>query len=219
MAPTIEVSDDFCDKQNKSPHDLKRDFIYVPSTGLYVAKERTLSGESWFDVHKQLQSEGSRMPTIPEFTEFLKYLRDNPSDENTRIYKDITEVRDPWRAEWLDADFKVKDIKLHINYNNIIDPNGNLVPENSDLLDEDTLIENGVYRISLESWLDNPTSQGLPRKDIDKGELYYWTPDIYQYSSVAGFFTVSVKGVGLNCYWTPSSNGKVDVGVRAVKRE
>src|SRR3989344_2134219 len=37
------------------------DYIYVPSIKLYVAKQRTLHGETWPDTHEKLQSQGSRM--------------------------------------------------------------------------------------------------------------------------------------------------------------
>src|SRR3989338_1255645 len=57
-------------------------FIYVPSINLYVAKERTHLGENWFDAHKELQRQNLRMLNLPEFTEFLKYLKGNPTLEN-----------------------------------------------------------------------------------------------------------------------------------------
>jgi len=50
-------------------------FIYVPSTKLYFAKERTLLNHNWYDTHKKLHEQNLRMPTIPQFVEFLKYLR------------------------------------------------------------------------------------------------------------------------------------------------
>jgi hypothetical protein len=50
-------------------------YIYVPSINLYIAKERTLQGKNWFDAHKELQSQNQRMLIIPEFIEFLKYVK------------------------------------------------------------------------------------------------------------------------------------------------
>src|SRR3989344_7676101 len=37
------------------------DYIHVPSIKLYVAKQRTLHGETWPYTHEKLQSQGSRM--------------------------------------------------------------------------------------------------------------------------------------------------------------
>ena len=189
--------------------DLERGFVYVPTLGLHVAKGRILQGKDWFESHKELQSQGSRMPTIPEFVEFLKYTKSNLPD----VYEDITEVRSPWRGEWLDADFKVISGVLHINYNHILDSNGNLVPENSEPLDEDTLMQD--RRISLDSWLNNPTGQGLPRKDVDKGELHYWNPRRDD-NSVARFVAGHDKA---DLGWGRVPSVRIsDLGVRAVRR-
>src|SRR3989338_7803701 len=141
-------------------------FIYVPSIALYVAKKRTHLNEDWPQTNKSLNAEGLRMPIIQEFIEFLKYLKSSNNQEYLEIYKDITEVRDPWRAEWLDADFKVKDKKLYINYNHVLDSNGNLIYKNSEVLDKATLMEDKTPGISLEDYLtNNNTKQGLPSKN------------------------------------------------------
>ncbi|MBI2672996.1 hypothetical protein HYX19_01940, partial [Candidatus Woesearchaeota archaeon] len=108
------------------------DYIFMPQHGLYVAKERSHFNENWYDAHKALHQERARMLTLREFADFLILLR-NGNDEFQKIYKDITEVRKPWRAEWLDADFKVVINTLHINYNHRI-VNGNLQPQNSEPL-------------------------------------------------------------------------------------
>ena len=197
------------------PHQDLEGFIYVPSTGLYVAKERTFHGKDWFDSHKLLQQNGERMQTILEFAEFLRHLRENPSDENTKIYNDITEARSPWRAEWLDADFKVKNGELYINSDHVYG-NGNLIPKNSEILDEDTLMKDKTPGISLDSWLDSPTSQGLPRDIVKEGKMHYWCPK-NDNNSVAGFDAGSV-GADLSCNGGPS-NWYSDLGVRAVRRE
>ena len=187
-------------------------FIYVPSIELYVAKERTLLGKDWFECHKELQSDRKRMPTIPEFIEFLKYLRLNPSDENIKIYKDITEVREPLRAEWIDADFKVKGRDLYINSNHVLDADGNLIPQNSEILDKGTLMKDKTPGISLDDYLDlNHTKQGLPNKKVKSGDLYYWYPRSDN-NSVSRFYAYSVRA-GLNCSGDPSGRGPA-LGVR-----
>lgn len=225
MAPLIEVSNDVLKglDQLKIPYNLKNDlenksskdnsnFIYVPSIKLYVAKERKLHNKNWFDAHKELQSNGERMLTIPEFIEFLKYTKINLPE----VYKDITEVKSPWRAEWLDADFKVKDNRLYINYNHILN-NGNLVPKNSEVLDKKTLMSDKTPGISLENFLEsNHTSQGLPNKKVKSGNLYYWYPK-NDNNSVARFDADGGRAY-LGCYWYPS-NRSSGLGVRAAKQQ
>ncbi len=186
-------------------------FIYVPTVNLYVAREKSFLGENWFDCHKGLLGENSRMLTIPEFVEFLKYTKVNHKD----IYDDITEVKSPWRAEWLDADFKVKGEQLYVNYNHILDSSGNLIPKDSDALADDTLMTSRTPGISLEDYLDNHTPQGLPKSDVKEGKLYYYAP-MKDNKSVARFDADS-GGAFLSCYRGPS--GAIsDLGVRAVRR-
>ncbi len=179
------------ERENKTqtPSQPKQGMIYVPSIKLNFAKQRTHLNLNWYNAHKAVLSEGHRIPTIPEFIEFLKYLRDNPSEENTLIYDDITQVKDPWRANWLDADFKFKHKKLFINYNHILDSKGNLKPKNSEPL-EDCLMKNKTSGISLDSWINNSTKQGLPKLNILNGNLYYWCP-MKDNNSVAGFSACS----------------------------
>lgn len=203
MAPIIQVSDVTLKTLNPEVYTLRNDlenksnsdFIYVPSINLYVAKEKSFLGKNWFESNKELLANGKRMLILPEFIEFLKYCRENHQD----IYKEITEVRNPWRAEWLDADFKVKNKKLHIN---------------SEVLDKNTLMED--KQISLEDYLfNNHTSQGLPSKKVKSGDLYYWYPRSDN-NSVAGFDADSNRAY-LVCYWGPSGRGS-NLGVRAAKQ-
>lgn len=226
MAPIIEVSKKDLNALNqlglkyKLRKDLEisslknsDDFIYIPSIDLYVAKERKLHNKNWFDAHKELQSNGERMPTIPEFIEFLKYIKINSPE----IYRDITEVRNPWRAEWLDADFKTRGKDLYINYNHILDSEGDLIPKNSEILNQNTLMRNKTPGISLENFLElNHTKQGLPNKKVKSGDLYYWCPRSDN-NSVAGFDAVSGRA-GLSCCGLPSIRNSI-LGVRAVRHE
>jgi hypothetical protein len=231
MAPLIEVSNDVLKglDQLKIPYNLKNDmeskpsikdnsnFIYVPSINLYVAKERKLHNKNWFESHKELQSNGERMLIIPEFIGFLNYLKSSNNQEYLEIYKDITEVKSPWRAEWLDADFKVKNDRLYINYNHKLTEKGNLVPHNSEVLTEDTLMKDKTPGISLENFLEsNHKNQGLPNKKVKSGNLYYWYPKDDN-NSVAGF-DADGSGAILGCYGVPSGQYSV-LGVRAAKQQ
>lgn len=200
----IELSDDVLKglDQLKISYSLKNKprpldgFDYIPSLKLYVAKEKKFYGDNWFDSHKQLQENGERMLTLPEFREFLNYARTNLPE----TYRDITEVRNPWRAEWIDADFKLKNNKLFIN---------------SEPLDKDTLMEDKL--ISLDDYLNNNhTSKGLPTNKVKSGNLYYWPPRSNN-NSVARFGADSDLA-DLVCDGNPS-RGDSGLGVRAVRHE
>jgi len=169
-------------------------FIYVPSTKLYFEKERSHLGKDWDNTHGELQSKGLKMPTIPQFREFLKYLRADPTSENTRVYNKITEARDPVRSEHLDAKFYAKGDGLWVAYNHIVDSKGNIVAQDHKKL-EGHLMQNKAPRISLEHWLGNSTKQGLPPDDARQGDLGYWHPTR---NSVARFVANSVRA-DLDC--------------------
>jgi hypothetical protein len=192
--------------------------IYVPTLDLYFSKERTYLGKNWHDCHKGLLREGLRMATIPEFIELLKHLKDSGEDDN--LYKEITEVRNPWRSEWLDADFKYLNKKgekvksddpsgiLYVNYNHILDSNGSLVPKNSERLE--TCLTNNGYADIL-----NSNKQGLPTKTSSSKEFYFWAP-LKDNNSVARF--------NANSGWAylvcdgDSASSYAYLGVRAVRQ-
>ena len=139
-----------------------------------------------------------------------------------KIWDDITEVRSPWRAEWLNAKFKgesksgilnklgILEDQFYITYDKVMDDGG--VKQVTEELDEDTLMKSRTPGISLENWLKNPTIQGLPRKNVQDGNLYYWKPTN---GSVAGFGAGS-DGTLLSCDGDPASSN-VALGVRAKK--
>ena len=124
---------------------------------------------------------------------------------------EIAEVRDPWRAEWLDADFKVINEILHINYNHRT-VNAELKPQNSEPL-ENCLMENKTPGIDLEAWLKNANRQGLPPTNIKKGSLYYWHP----VNRRVAWFDASPARVGLCCVGYPWDSGSA-LGVRLARR-
>src|SRR3989344_6667427 len=108
MAPIIEISnealaylhpDSYTHRSDLENPEIKitkqnlENFIYVPSLNLYFAKQRTHFNKNWFDCHKLLQADGKRMPLVPEFREFLKYLKNSNNQEYLEIYNDITQVK------------------------------------------------------------------------------------------------------------------------------
>jgi len=176
--PDLKIDESILEKNVKETVDVPclDGYIYIPSTKLYVAKERTLNGKSWYEAHRQLHNQGLQMLTIPEFIEFIKYLKEGYQDrkEAKQILGEILKVREPTRGEWLDANFKVINDRLCINYNHRT-INGELKPFNSEPL-EDCLMENKLPGIDLDYWFNNPTKQGLPKKNTSKGKIWYWNP-------------------------------------------
>ena len=153
---------------------------------------------------------------IRQFADFLNLLKsgkafyaDGSKADKTlldNMLDEITTVRASWRAEWFDNSFGKNTTTYH-KFNT----NGKLVEVTEDL-DPDTLMEDRTPGIDLNSWLRNPTAQGLPRKTVPNGDSYYWPPkDGY----VARFFANSDRAI-LNCYRSPQGSGPV-LGVRHAK--
>jgi hypothetical protein len=120
------------------------------------------------------------------------------------ILDEILSVRDPYRVEWLDADFKLKDDKLYVNYAHKL-VNNILIPQKTELL-ENCIMED--CEVDLSSF----NKQGLPTK---KGNSFgYWFPRSDN-NSVARFLAYS-DWAYLSCFGNPSlSNG--GRGVRRAK--
>jgi len=148
-------------------------FIYVPEANLYFARERTHLGESWENTHKLLEKErlyipnvgqrNLRMPTLPEIVKSLNYFKTNEPE----MFEELTAVRDPWRVNHIDAYFEKRQNGFYVLTQN---------KTKAEKLDEDTLTKDRTLGISLDSWISNPTSQGLPKSDISDGDFYYWAP-------------------------------------------
>ncbi len=187
------------------------DYVYLPNHNLYVAKQRTLLNHNWNDAHKELHKQKARMLTIREFADFLNKLRTGSTEEQT-IYKDITEVRDPWRSEWLDAYFRQEKDKWFMDYNHRT-INNKLTPQTQESL-EACLRTDKTPGISLDDWLKNSTKQGLPKANIGKGDLYYWHPKDKRVSR----FVADSVGAVLSC--VGGSGDSYDwLGVRAAREK
>ena len=190
-------------EENKSV-EFKDGYIYVPKISSYVSKEVKHLSNSWFDLHKLLKKDEEKMLTIPQFIEFLKYIKINFKE----MYKEITEAKSPWRGEYLDAYFRVKENKSCVRYNHSILSNGSASTLFEEELDTDTLtIDKGI---SLEGWLKNPTKQGLPVSDIASGNLFYFSPRPSRSDSVACFGALS-SSIGLGCFASPDGGGSFGV--------
>ena len=200
------------------------DYIFVPSHDLYVAKERTLQRENWFDAHKEAHKQNARILTLREFVDFLSLIKTGKAEDGLgnkitkleldTIYNNITEQRDPWRSEWLDADFKVVNGVLQINYNHRT-VNKKLVPQNSEPL-ESCLMQDKQPGIEIEYLLKNANKQGLPPTNITNGKLWYFYPRSDN-NSVARF-NAGAGGVYLGCDGGPAGSDPA-VGVRLVREK
>ena len=186
----------------------KEGFIYVPSIGVHVAKQRSHTGLDWKDTHSQLHQEGLYMPTIPQFIGFLNYLKGDyqrvgvkEKQEAEQILDEILTLRSPWRAEWLDARFEEKGEELYIHYNHRT-IKGELKSQSEKL--EGCLMEDCYVDVF------NPNKQGLPTKKTNSG-IYYWHP---RDNRVARFDADSGR-VNLDCDRNPD-NSDDSLGVRSV---
>mgnify|MGYP001573208524 CR=1 FL=1 len=152
---------------------IKDDYIYLPDVKLYVAKQRSLLGYNWQQAREELAKNNEKMLSPLEFATFLQALSSG-NREMQSLYEDITAVRNSWRTEWLDAKFSKSGIlnKHSITYHKFSQAGS--IEEVTEQLDSNTLMKD--KQISLDDWLANPTKQGLPRKDVKKGSLYYWFP-------------------------------------------
>ena len=126
------------------------------------------------------------------------------------LFNEITEVRSPWRAEWLNDRCIEKKKDIYV-VRNKFDSSGKLT-EATEQLDKDALRQNKLPGISLDEWLNNSTEQGLPRKNIQDGSLYYWNPVA---NSVARFDADS-DGAFLGYSWYPWGSYAV-LGVRVAR--
>ncbi len=175
---------------------------------------------NWEQALKLNLSLGGRTLSPRQYVDFLGLLKSGnavdgngrkiPKKKLTELFSEIVEVREPYRAEWLDADFKYLTGKLWIYSSHTLDGNGKLIPNYREKL-ESCLMEDATPGIDFDYWLKNATKQGLPPKNNSSGDLYYWCPD-KDNNSVARFVADS-DGAGLYCDGNPTFTDS-SLGVR-----
>ena len=154
------------------------------------------------------------------FVEKLKILRSgkgydaNGNKQDTKklenAFNELTEVRNPWRAQWLNHQYSLnKEDKLQVTYHKFVD--GKIKPV-TELLDLDTLMEDRLPGIDLIDYIENSTSQGLPRKSVKKGKTYFWHPR----DGAVARFDAYADWSNLGCVRNPQYSGDA-VGVAVAK--
>jgi len=174
-------------------------FIYVPELDLFFTEERILLGKNWQTTKDTLKTQEMAMPTPFQFRAFLKHLK--ASKEHQELYKDITEVRYPYRAEWLNARFKEREDGMYIISEDAL-IKGKY--EDQEIKLDNCLMQDGYTSrcISLDEYLNSTTPHGLPPANIPNGNLNYWYPGD---KSVAGFRSDS-DWAGLYCGRDPGGS-------------
>ena len=114
QAKAPEEQEEAQEPQTFEKGEPRKDYVFVPALGLYLSENRYHQNKNWDETQEIVHKKGKRMPTIPEFVEFLKYLR-SPEGKKTiknaeKILDEIYTIREPWRSEWLDAKFGDKTI-------------------------------------------------------------------------------------------------------------
>ena len=160
----------------------KSGFIFVPKLGLYITDMPYLQSYSWNNTQLLIQNDGMRMPTIPEFIEFVKYIKSPEGQKKERLAKIILEnilfinqYEENIKHEWLDAKFVMIAGKMCVNYHSF-DNNGKIIKKQEEL--EPYLGGDVTPGIDLNQWLKNHTKQGLPplKPLTIVGRLHYFAP-------------------------------------------
>jgi len=186
---------------------------------LYIAKLKTNFGLEKYDAHKSLyETDSDLFMTVPRMLmDLISDLKSGKqlyagngkkinSKGSEQILDEIVGLRNPLRGEWLDAEFKVVNNKLHINYNHRF-VNGQLKPQNSEPL-EDCLMEDCYIDIL------SANRQGLPARRSNSKGVYYRYP---RNGALAGFVAGS-GGADLICYRDPRGSCSW-LGVRVAKNK
>ena len=151
------------------------------------------------------------------FADFLLLLKSGNAVDGTgnniqkskleEVLDEIVTVRSPYRAEWLDADFKYLNGKLWIYSNHKLDISGKNIDAN-DLKELESCLMTKGSKINL----GTINFQGMPTEEGN--DFQYWCPD-NDNNSVARFDAYS-GGADLSCNGIPTGVSS-SLGVRHVR--
>jgi len=206
-----------------------KDYIHVPDTETHYTKSRIAFNKNWLQQHRLVQENGAEILILNDSLLLDQMCLDMngkfydgagnaiPKDELQRIFNERNKIGMHYRGENIDALFefhghkfsKIDYYPLYLSQSHAYSENEGLNPDYSEPLDTDTLMENrGIDLIHFIK--EAHTSQGLPRKDVKKGDYFYFFP---KGGAVAGLDADSV-GFDLDCSRDPAgSDGSL--GVRA----
>ena len=163
-------------------------------------------------------------PALPYFKNFLKHVRDGANEKLvvydgngnkvsssrlSKIYKDITERCGPYRTEWLDAKFSREGREMQVTYHKV---NQDRTLQEVTEPCQDCLMPDKTPGISLDYWLENATTQGLPPSNTPHGDLHY----LHSINGSVAWFGAYSVGVSLDCIRDPRYSGSW-LGVRLVQ--
>ncbi|HIH18259.1 MAG TPA: hypothetical protein HA282_01670 [Nanoarchaeota archaeon] len=181
-----------------------------------IAKKRSMQSKKWQEAQDALKAEGKFMPTIRQYADFLNLLKSGNAydgkghaiakSELDSILDEILELRNPYRAEHLDASFSKQGEQFYITYHKF-NSAGSLEQVQEPL--QECLMQDKTPGIDLEDWFKKANEQGLPSPKTKKGSLYYWCP---REGRVAGFDAYSGRAI-LNCDRDPLASYSA-LGVR-----
>lgn len=185
------------DRFVKLPEKNAGQFSYQESL---ICLDRIFPQESWNVIHKSLASEGAYMPTLRQFLDFVTLLKsgivydkDNQRIPESEIQKTLEEIfgkRTPYRGEFLDAKFLLKQKTMYLQFNHHRKEDVIEIPIN-DILNNDA-------KVSLEDWLKDQNNSGLPLKNISQSikDLLYQAPldqKILVFSTSPGTYMLSAN--------------------------
>jgi len=130
-----------------------------------------------------------------------------------KLLMDSIKVQSPWRANYIDADYKVGKKCSEVHSDHTFNKQGKIINYKSEVLDKNTLMEDKQIDV-IDFITKNHTPQRLVSKNVPSGNFNFYYPRSDN-NSVAGFDASSVRA-DLYCIRDPSYRDS-DLGVRSVK--
>lgn len=213
QTPIIIISPEEYRRQIQAPSNLnQREYLLLPNYQLIVSIDKFFENKKWNEAHQELHKEHTGMINLPEFLYLLKLANEGKLQyaDGTSVtkkdckdfYNEMTEVREPWRAEWIDESYKNQpgipqdQPQILQRQTNHLYLNGTPAPATIEIL-QPHLVQD--KQIDLKYLVSHHTSQGLPLQTQKDRTLYYYFP---RDGCVARFYA-GRNGAFLFCGWDP----------------